>query len=409
MFCKENAPIVMYNNNFRECILYISYPIYDYKDEFLKVLENVICDKSIKYDTDKKKYLAIIDNYLLSCNGRISFLGDTPFLEFKVSFPSYNSLGVDIFKNNLLFIKELIYNALSFKEDRVNDIKTIIKENINKRFKDAFWYYDYMNDKLIDEGNFLVSNVILNPDLLDNVNSENLFDFYQKIISGSPFVFLIGDVANDSERIIKDVFLDGVIKNVSFEKRYSHFCKNINSEVDVFREKTCFKTSAVYYSYKVRDMESDRDRVLLLIIKMLISSSDSDVLFDTLRSKNNLVYRCSCSYYRSFGSLVMKAFTDKENISLVQSLYNDIMIRISDINYINEKLPLFVKRNDMIRKIDKEKIWGLLVIEIDKFFEYDMDNVLDIMKTITPLEVSNFIKDRLVLTNIYIGEGDNNE
>ena len=85
------------------------------------------------------------------------------------------------------------------------------------------------------------------------------------------------------------------------------------------------------------------------------------------------------------------------------------MISISDINYINEKLPLFVKRNDMIRKIDKEKIWGLLVIEIDKFFEYDMDNVLDIMKTITPLEVSNFIKDRLVLTNIYIGEGDNNE
>ncbi|UKI27536.1 MAG: hypothetical protein L6V91_02720 [Bacilli bacterium] len=38
------------------------------------------------------------------------------------------------------------------------------------------------------------------------------------------FVFLIGDVANDSERIIKDVFLDGKIKNVSFEKRYSHFC-----------------------------------------------------------------------------------------------------------------------------------------------------------------------------------------
>ena len=37
----------------------------------------------------------------------------------------------------------------------------IIKESINKRFKDAFWYYDYMNDKLIDEGNFLVSNVIL--------------------------------------------------------------------------------------------------------------------------------------------------------------------------------------------------------------------------------------------------------
>ena len=266
-----------------------------------------------------------------------------------------------------------------------------------------------MNDKLIDEGNFLVSKVILNPDLLDNVNSENLFDFYKKIISGSPFVFLIGDVANDSERIIKDVFLDGKIKNVSFEKRYSHFCKNINSEVDVFREKTCFKTSAVYYSYKVRDMESDRDRVLLLIIKMLISSSDSDILFDTLRNKNNLVYRCSCSNYGSFGTLIMKSFTDKMNISLICSLYDDIILKISDVNYISKKLPLFIKRIDMVRKIDREKIWGVLAIEIDKFLEYDMDDTLDVMMTVTPLEISNFVKNRLILTNIYIGEGDGNE
>ena len=104
-----------------------------------------------------------------------------------------------------------------------------------------------------------------------------------------------------------------------------------------------------------------------------------------------------------------RAAVTKVNSFITDKNSRLFMSRESDINYINEKLPLFVKRNDMIRKIDKEKIWGLLVIEIDKFFEYDMDNVLDIMKTIMPLEVSNFIKDRLVLTNIYIGEGDNNE
>ncbi|UKI27535.1 MAG: hypothetical protein L6V91_02715 [Bacilli bacterium] len=56
------------------------------------------------------------------------------FLEFKVSFPSYNSLGVDIFLRIICYLLKNLFTMLFlFKEDRVNDIKTIIKENINKR------------------------------------------------------------------------------------------------------------------------------------------------------------------------------------------------------------------------------------------------------------------------------------
>ncbi|MGN1311407.1 MAG: insulinase family protein [Bacilli bacterium] len=409
MFNKINNPIVIRNDSFRKCCLVITYPIKNYKDEYLIILNDVVCDKSVKYNTDKKKYLTIIDNYLLSCNGRVLFLGDSPFLEFRMSFPSYNSLGVDVLKDNLLFIKDIIYNALLFDNDRINDIKSIIKGNINKRFKDAIWYYDYANKKIIDEDNFLVNRVILNPNLLDNVNSDNLYEFYKSIINDPPFVFFTGDVIDDAENVIKDVFLDGNTTNIMFEKKYNHYCKYVDNNVKITREKTNFKTSSVYYTYKVSDMLSDRDKVLLLITNNLISSNESDVLFDILRTKNNLVYRCDSIYYRNFGCLIIKSFTSKENIDMVCSLYNSVMDKISDSSYISEKLSLFIKKMETQKKLEKERIWDSLFTYIDKFLEYDIDNNLDIMREITPDEVSYFIKNRLILTNIYIGEGVLNE
>ena len=127
MFCKENTPVGLKNDNFRECVMVISYPIRSYKEEYLKLLGDFVCDKSLLYDTDKKKYLALIDNYLLSCNGRVLFLGDSPFLEFRLSFPSYNSLGTDVLRDVLLFIKDIIYDALPFDDDRVKEVSSIIK------------------------------------------------------------------------------------------------------------------------------------------------------------------------------------------------------------------------------------------------------------------------------------------
>lgn len=409
MFCKENTPIGLKNDNFRECVMVISYPIRSYKEEYLKLLGDFVCDKSLLYDTDKKKYLALIDNYLLSCNGRVLFLGDSPFLEFRLSFPSYNSLGTDVLRDVLLFIKDIIYNALPFDDDRVKEVSSIIKGNIDRGFKDAFWYYDYMNDKIIDEDNFLVSSVTLNPSLLDDVNGDNLFSFYKNIIKNPPFIFLAGDIEEGSIDIIKDVFLDGKICDISFDKRYNHFCKRINDNVNVIREVTSFKTSSVYYNYKVKNMEGTRDRVLLSAVGRLISSSDSDVLFNTLREENNLVYRCNSSVYGNFGCLVIKSFTDKKNIDLVCSLYKDVIDKVSDVNYIESKLPLFIERSSVAIKLKKESIWNILFTFIDKFFEFDMDDYLDILKDITPMEISSFIKNRLILTDIYIGEGDMNE
>ena len=414
MFEKINDPIIIKNSNFRGCIFALVFPIYDYREEDLAVLKHLVFDKSLNYDTDEKIYKVNINNYCLSYTGGVVFLGNSPFLEFHLSFPSFNSVKKDVLEDNLYFAKEIIYNSYLidgfFPSDMVKDTIRLIKNNINRKFKDGKWYYMHRNDTLIDEDNYLVNPILDNINLLDGVDEKTLYRLYKKIISGPPLTFLIGNVNEEEcKKLIKKIILDNKIEKVVFEKKYNHFVKDVSSDLKMVREVTNFKTSFVCHTYKVRDMKCDRDKVLLLIVKKLLYSNDSFLLFDVLRKENNLVYRCGVSSTLSFGNLSLWAMTGKDNINSVSNCYDVIMSKISDINFITSKFSLIL--NSMKEKEDliRENIMDYLVVRIKRFAEFNEKSRYEMMKDITALEVKNFIDNRLVLVSKYVGVGEEDE
>ena len=163
------------------------------------------------------------------------------------------------------------------------------------------------------------------------------------------------------KKLIKKIILDNKIEKVVFEKKYNHFVKDVSSDLKMVREVTNFKTSFVCHTYKVRDMKCDRDKVLLLIVKKLLYSNDSFLLFDVLRKENNLVYRCGVSSTLSFGNLSLWAMTGKDNINSVSNCYDVIMSKISDINFITSKFSLILnsmkEKEDLIREISWIILW----------------------------------------------------
>ena len=80
MFNKNNEPIIIKNTDFKKCMLFISFPINEYKEEYLKILDDIIFDRSMKYNTKRKIAVANINNYCLSYDGKISFIGNNAFL-----------------------------------------------------------------------------------------------------------------------------------------------------------------------------------------------------------------------------------------------------------------------------------------------------------------------------------------
>ena len=412
-FNKNNDSVIFVNKNFKRCILYIIFPIEEVDDFKLSILEKMAFDKSMNYDTDKKIRKVNINNYCHSYHGKVTSVGDSYFLEIAICFPSYNSLGKDVLADNLKFIKDIIYNPYledgCFPKRDIEDIKKIIKNKVVRNFKDVLWYYEYKNDKLLDERGYLSNEVLDNPSGLDKITSKDIYDLYKKIISGNPLIFLCGDVdENKARKEIDDILLDGRKGMVSFEEKYFNYAKNIPSKIEKVIEECQYK-SGVFYNYKIKDIKGIYDMVLLRTVKCLISSSSSEILFDTLRKDNDLVYRCGAYSYLTFGSLTLWAFTSKKNIEVTEKLFLEVMEKISDIKFISEKLPLIKERAFLNDEILKEDIWDTLMEMIDKYIEYKEKSYYDYIKDITALEVKNFIDKKLILVSKYIGVGEEDE
>lgn len=413
MFNRNNEPIIIKNDEFRKCILFISFPIYDYKEEELKILKDVIFDRSEKYDTKRKLAIACINNYCLSYRSKISFIGNNAFLEFALIYPSVASLKKDVLQDNLLFAREMIFNPYLengvFSEKLVRESIEMYKESVKNKLKRYDGYCQYKNDLLIDENDYLVSKVFKDLSLLSNVTSERLYNVYKKIISGPPLTFLIGNVdEKKSKELIKKIILDNKISNVKFETDYNVYVKNISNSGEVVRENSEFSTSSVCCNYKVRDMCCYRDRVLLTIVKNLLSSNNSDVLFNYLRNDNDLVYRTN-AYTYGFGTLSLISFTGSKNIDMIFELYEKAMNYISDINYIESRLPLFTEKARIDNELDKEELSTILFDYVDKYLGYTNEKYYDVIKSIKPLEVKDFIDNRLVMVSKYIGVGKDYE
>lgn len=413
MFNRNNEPIIIKNDEFRKCILFISFPIYDYKEEELKILKDVIFDRSEKYDTKRKLAIASINNYCLSYRSKISFIGNNAFLEFALIYPSVASLKKDVLQDNLLFAREMIFNPYLengvFSEKLVRESIEMYKESVKNKLKRYDGYCQYKNDLLIDENDYLVSKVFKDLSLLSNVTSERLYNVYKKIISGPPLTFLIGNVdEKKSKELVKEIILDNKISNVKFETDYNVYVKNISNSVEVVRENSEFSTSSVCCNYKVRDMCCYRDRVLLTIVKNLLSSNNSDVLFNYLRNDNDLVYRTN-AYTYDFGTLSLISFTGSKNIDMIFELYEKAMNYISDVNYIESRLPLFTEKARIDNELDKEELSTILFDYVDKYLGYTNEKYYDVIKSIKPLEVKDFIDNRLVMVSKYIGVGKDYE
>lgn len=414
IFSKKNEPIVIVNKDFKRCLLYIIFPIREKDAARLVVLKNMAFDRSMNYNTDKKIFAININNYCLSYRGKITTIGNNYFLELQLFYPSTSSLGKDVLEDNLKFIKDIVYNPYlengTFPEKQIADIISIIKNNIARNKKNPLWYYFRQNTKTFDENDYLSSTSLDDPSRLDSVTSASITKLYQDIIKSSPLVFLIGNVSKeDAKEQIERVLLNNKKETIKYLKEYHNYCRVIPDTPTETIEKAPFKTSGIAYNYKVKNLTSEKDIALLKTVGMLLDSSSSRLLFDTMRIENDLVYRCGATVESSFGSLTIYALTGKENIDKVKQIFDNIKNQINNLDFISEKFNLILEDAKLNDLLDNESIYSILMNEIDKYIECREKNNYEVVKDITPLQIKEFIDNRLILVSKYIGVGEENE
>ncbi|MBQ3511963.1 MAG: insulinase family protein [Bacilli bacterium] len=410
-------PIIIKNEDFQTIIVRVMFPFYDEEEYLTKmtILPNLLMYMNNKYQTEDEFQKNRKKNYILSTTCNKMTVGTNMCLCFSLVIPDTDALGFDHLEEQFSFFSEMIYNPKiidgGFDKNEVEREKKNLDMSIENAMKNLRPYQTVKGLELIDDEGILSASIENHREQLEDVNPQSMYELYNEIINAyHPAVFVFGNVDDNKINGLIDKY---IYKKLSdkyvIEKRYNHFLKPLERDVNFVTEKKDFKDSSISFYYKIKDYVED-DFKKLSLVRGLLSSLSSRMLNKKLRDENDLVYSSKAVAYLRFGVFEITAYINKDNKDIVIEKIKEVMEDIKNPDNIREYLDNIKDRRRiaLIKSLDDK--FTLLndavleTLEVDKNMYDDYEDVLKI----TAEDVSKF-SERLVLDTIYFIEEDEHE
>lgn len=395
------------NNNFHTSLINC---IFEFKLDKEEVMAYTILTKLLS--KTNKKYPEIdlfarekLNRYIMNLSISSQSINDTYFINYSCLLPSEGVIKDNYLDSAIEFLLDTIYETNVVSEEMFEREKKLYIETLLNNYKNIeFIAEKNMLDLLDDNCKF---NKIKYKDL-ENINKLTLSDvieFYNKYIKNiKPKIFVYGNIGeNIVEKTINDYFTKLDLKDYKIIKDYNSFYEN-----DTLVDKTDYSKyyqSIVYLNYKVKDY-NESDFYKLYLINLLLSNPASDILFNNLRKKNNLVYSCGSSIMIRNGLLVMKAITSKKNIVLAKMVIEKCINDLKDINNYKENIERIIKRLETNLTRENDNFFVEPTDIINEYYKTDIKSelVLETIKNISLDDLKDCI-NRLEVVCIYTLEG----
>ena len=372
------------------------------------LLPNLLNYMNEDYPTEDSFKRAKLDKYILNTSCGKNNIGLESCIAFNMVIPDVDTLEEDLLEEQFKLFEGLIYRPLikdnGFLEFELNREKENLKNFIDNSYKNLRPYLSIKIRELIDDQNILSMDIARNIDLIDKVNTKNLYDFYNKVITNNNcIVFVMG---NFNHKKMDKLINKYIIKNnnkIDLDVNYNYYL-NVRDKVNTVNEKSHFKDSVLSMVYKVKDI-SEKDKIPFIMLQGLLASQSSRLLNKKLRDEEELVYSSFASTYIHYGCLEITSFINKDNKDIV---YNKVLEVINDLKDEELITPLLDnlkerKRISLIRNLDnKFSIFDEFMLNKLGVDELQKD-VYQKMLKVTSKDISKLV-DRLVLDTVYFIE-----
>ena len=412
----NSVPTIYKNTDFQSIIVKVMFPFEEKVEDLAKIqlLPSMLNYMNNKYPSEELFQLEKKKLYILGTSCTRSVIGTSGVFSFNLIIPDTFALKKDILEEQFKFFSEMIYNPRSengkFLEFELEREKNNLRLGISNALKNIRPYHQIRLRELIDDDAGILSrDIIQHQELIDEVTTENLYEYYLDVIKKrQPVIYVMGNV---SEEKINDLCFKYLYREKFEDKEYEanleHYMKPKKKILEVVEEST-FKDSAFSLVYKVKDMKQD-DVVLLNTLKNILTSLSSRLLGEKLRDENDLIYSSKVMAYPHFGIFEITDFINKNNILEVKEKLQEVMQEFKNEELIDEALKNILerKRINLLRKLDDK--FYLFEDFILKDLDIDMtaEEYYEISKKITAKDISKFV-DRLVLdTTYFLKEGEN--
>ena len=347
-----------------------------------------------------------LNRYIINYNCLNQGISDVYFLNFSLLIPSQNVINEDMLEDQIMFLLDSIYNNNLSDETLFEKEKKLYTETLLNGYKNIEFIAEKNLLDILDDD--AVFNKLKYRDL-DNINClslDDILDFYNKYIKNvKPKIFVNGNIdTNKLNDIIHNYFNKLNLVPYKIIKDYNIFY-NDNNYIEKI-DKSKFYQSILYYVYNIKDYKEE-DFYKLYMINLLLNSSSSGLLMNSLRKKSNLVYSTGSNVMLKNGLLFIKAVTNKTNIDYVKIIIKELMNELNNIEKYDKNIYNIIKRLELNKERELDNFYIATSDIINKYFETDLttSEELEILKRISYDELKEFVS-RINLKATYVLEGE---
>lgn len=396
------------NKNFHTTLINFIYEFKIKKEEImaLSILTKLFNKTNNIYKDEISFQKEKLNRYIINYNCLNQGISDVYFLNFSLLIPSQNVINEDMLENQIMFLLDSIYNNNLSDETLFEKEKKLYTETLLNGYKNIEFIAEKNLLDILDDD--AVFNKLKYRDL-DNINCldlDDILNFYNKYIKNvKPKIFVNGNIdTNKLNDIIHNYFNKLNLVPYKIIKDYNIFY-NDNNYIEKI-DKSKFYQSILYYVYNVKDYKEE-DFYKLYMINLLLNSSSSGLLMNSLRKKSNLVYSTGSNVMLKNGLLFIKAVSNKTNIDYVKIIIKELMNELNNIEKYDKNIYNILKRLELNKERELDNFYIATSDIINKYFETDLttSEELEILNRISYNELKEFVS-RMNLKATYVLEGE---
>ncbi len=396
------------NKNFHTTLINFIYEFKIKKEEIiaLSIITKLFNKTNNIYKDEISFQKEKLNRYIINYNCLNQGISDVYFLNFSLLIPSQNVINEDMLENQIMFLLDSIYNNNLSDETLFEKEKKLYTETLLNGYKNIEFIAEKNLLDILDDD--AVFNKLKYRDL-DNINClslDDILNFYNKYIKNvKPKIFVNGNIdTNKLNDIIHNYFNKLNLVPYKIIKDYNIFY-NDNNYIEKI-DKSKFYQSILYYVYNVKDYKEE-DFYKLYMINLLLNSSSSGLLMNSLRKKSNLVYSTGSNVMLKNGLLFIKAVSNKTNIDYVKIIIKELMNELNNIEKYDKNIYNILKRLELNKERELDNFYIATSDIINKYFETDLttSEELEILNKISYDELKEFVS-RMNLKATYVLEGE---
>lgn len=293
------------------------------------ILSDILLTSSKKYATRRDLNIKSEELYaadIYTSNQRIGNYITTSFI-LQTLNDKYTEDGN--FASSVEFLHEIIFNPdlidNKFKDEKLELVKSNAKIALESIKENSANYSIIRLKEEYDNKSSVSYRMTGYLDDLEKINTQNLYDYYEKMIENDYVdIFVIGNInIKELLLIIKKYFKFRKVKKrkKSYELDY-HLPRK---KVKTIKEVTSNNQAKLAIALSISKLKDFDKKYSLLILNIILGGTADSKLFKEVREKNSLCYTIRSSYSRLDNLMIISAGIDNVNYDKVLDLINKIL------------------------------------------------------------------------------------